>query len=103
MREVRVSCVAIFLRGNVCGAQMSLTLVFSDDLSHSSTFPECGLLNGGKTRRHGGGCGGAAGVVTIDPCGRGWRDHRREGPVFTTPALGTAVVGRCREWLGRTF
>ena len=60
---------------------MSLTLVFSDDLSHSSSFIE---MKWGKTWRHGGGLGGAEGVVTIALGGRGWitaTSAEYEGPV----------------------
>jgi hypothetical protein len=57
VREGRALCVVIFWSGNLCGVQMSLTLVFSDDLSHSSTFIHIER--------------GRGGLVTVDPCGQG--------------------------------
>jgi hypothetical protein len=56
VREGRAFCVVIFWSGNLCGVQMSLTLVFSDDLSHSSTFIHIER--------------GRGGLVTVDPCGQ---------------------------------
>jgi hypothetical protein len=47
----------IFWRGDLCGVQMSLTLVFSDDLSDFNLY----TLKGGKVRE------ALRGLVTIDP------------------------------------
>ena len=117
MREVRV---VIFLRGNLCGVQMSSTLVFSDDLSHSSAFPECGLLKGEKTRRHGGGSGGVsiikllrASVAADHPIDRFLSPQRKSlisthGPSMGIPFLNynlpeSHIRISCRLPLGRSL